>query len=133
MTAVAPKNCLHFLLIALQRRGYACIGPTVRDGAIVYEEIRSEQDLPIGYGDEQDGGTYRLKKRDDEARFGYNVGPQSWKRYLFPPSTLLMTATRTPDGFSVSAATEQQRPYAFIGARACDLHAIAVQDRTFLE
>src|SRR5215468_8718554 len=133
MAKVAGSNCVHFLLNALHKRGYTCIGPTIRDAAIVYEEIRSEQDLPIGYGDEQDGGTYRLRKRDDEARFGYNVGPQSWKRYLFPPSTLLMTATRTPTGFTVSAASEQPRPYAFIGVRACDLHAIAVQDRTFLE
>src|SRR5262249_5048735 len=74
MAGVAAKNCVHFLLNALQRRGYTCIGPTVRDAAIVYEKIRSEHDLPIGYTDEQDGGTYRLKKRNDEARFGYTVG-----------------------------------------------------------
>ena len=90
MARVAPKNCVRFLLNALQRRGYTCIGPTIRDAAIVYEEIRAEEDLPIGYTDEQDGGTYRLKKRNDEARFGYTVGPQSWKQYLFPPSTLLL-------------------------------------------
>jgi hypothetical protein len=101
MARVAAKDCVQFLLTALHRRGYTCIGPTVRDAAIVYDEIQSERDLPIGYTDEQDGGTYRLQKRNDEARFGYTVGPQSWKRYLFPPSTLLMKARRktvTPDG-----------------------------------
>jgi ferredoxin len=132
MSKIAPNNFVHFLLIALQERGYACIGPTVRDGAIVFEEIRSEHDLPIGYTDEQDGGTYRLKKRNDEARFGYTVGPQSWKRYLFPPSTLLMKAERRPDGFSATMPVEPAPRYAFIGVRACDLNAIAVQDRTFL-
>jgi ferredoxin len=132
MVRVAPKDCVHFLLNALRQRGYACVGPTVRDAAIVYEEIRSEQDLPIGYTDEQDGGTYRLKKRNDEARFGYTVGPQSWKRYLFPPSTLLMKAHRTPDGFLAEPPADRTPPYAFIGVRACDLNAIAVQDRTFL-
>jgi ferredoxin len=132
MVRVAPKDCVHFLLHALQQRGYACVGPTVRDAAIVYEEIRSERDLPIGYTDEQDGGSYRLKKRNDEARFGYTVGPQSWKRYLFPPSTLLMRAKRTPDGFQAEAPADQAPPYAFVGVRACDLAAIAVQDRIFL-
>ena len=132
MKKVAGSDCVHFLLNALQKRGYTCIGPTIRDAAIVYDEIRSEQDLPIGYTDEQDGGTYRLKKRSDQARFGYTVGPQSWKRYLFPPSTLLMTARRTSDGFVAGTPADEVRPHAFIGVRACDLNAIAIQDRTFL-
>ena len=37
-----------------------CIGPTVRDEAIVYDEIATSTDLPRGCGDEQDGGHYRL-------------------------------------------------------------------------
>jgi ferredoxin len=133
MAKVTDRNCVGFLLNALQRRGYVCIGPTIRDGAIVYEEIRSEQDLPIGCTDEQDGGTYRLKKRNDQARFGYTVGPQSWKRYLFPPSTLLMKAERTGDGFKSTAPVQHVQPQAFIGVRACELNAIAIQDRTFLQ
>src|SRR5215471_21798700 len=86
----------HFqnLFVALASKGYQIVGPTVRDNAIVYDTLGSVNDLPIGYTDEQDGGTYRLKKRSDKARFGYTVGPQSWKQYLFPPSTLLMTARR---------------------------------------
>jgi len=132
MARVASKDFLSTLLNTLQKRGFTCIGPTVRDAAIVYEEIRSERDLPIGFTDEQDGGTYRLKRRDDEARFGYTAGPQSWKRYLFPPSTLLMKAQRTPDGFVAIAPPEETPRYAFIGVRACDLNAIAIQDRAFL-
>jgi len=133
MKRIAPKHCVDLLLVALDKRGYTCIGPTVRDGAIVYERIRSEKDLPIGYTDEQDGGTYRLKRRSDEARFGYTIGPQSWKRYLFPPSTLLVKAERTPDGFVAAAPADATPQYAFIGVRACDLNAIAIQDRTFLQ
>src|SRR5262245_40023970 len=132
MRTVAAKDCVQFLLNSLRQRGYVCIGPTVRDAAIVYDEIQSEDDLPIGYTDEQDGGIYRLKKRNDEARFGYNVGPQSWKRFLFPPSTLLMKAQRTHDGFTVSDPALTAPPYAFIGVRACDLNAIAIQDRVFI-
>ena len=62
------------------RRGYTIVGPTVRDRAIVYDEIRGSGDLPIGWTDEQDGGHYRLRRRDDEALFGYDVGPHSWKQ-----------------------------------------------------
>jgi hypothetical protein len=36
------------------------IGPTVRDRAILYEEISSTADLPEGLTDEQEGGSYRL-------------------------------------------------------------------------
>ena len=41
----------------------------------MYDEIHSVSDLPAGWTDEQEGGTYRLKRRDDTALFGYNVGP----------------------------------------------------------
>ena len=86
---VMARGHLDQLLDAITRRGFRLIGPTVRDGAIVYDEISSSADLPAGWTDEQDGGTYRLRSRGDEALFGYNVGPQSPKRYLFPPSSLL--------------------------------------------
>src|SRR5215831_21177632 len=94
---------LQRLFDALIRRGYQIVGPTVRDRTIVYERLNSVADLPIGWTDEQEGGTYRLKRRNDEARFGYNLGPQSWKRFLFPPSALLMKAQRTADGFLAEA------------------------------
>ncbi len=55
----------HFqhLLVALRGRGYEVVGPTVRDNAIVYDTLTSIADLPVGCTDEQDGGSYRLKKR----------------------------------------------------------------------
>lgn len=130
---VLEREHLQELLAGLIRRGYTVIGPTVRESAIIYDELSSATDLPIGWTDEQEGGIYRLKKRGDEACFGFNVGPQSWKRYLFPPSTLLMRAKRTPDGFVAEVPSEKVPRYAFIGVRACDLNAIAVQDRTFLK
>ena len=52
--------------------------------AVVLDEIESVDDLPAGWGDEQDGGTYRLRRRDDGALFGWAVGAHSWKPYLFP-------------------------------------------------
>lgn len=121
------------LFQALARRGYTLVGPTVRDGAIVYDKISSPADLPVGWTDEQDGGTYRLRRRDDGAYFGYAVGPHSWKKFLFPPSTRLWRADRSGHGFEVHTDPPDAPRYAFIGVRSCELHAIAVQDKVFLQ
>jgi ferredoxin len=119
---------------ALARRGYTVIGPTVREQAIVYDEIAGSADLPVGWTDEQDGGHYRLHRRDDRALFGYNVGPHSWKQYALPPETLLWRARRDEDG-GLSELTEAPREpprYAFLGARSCELHAMGILDRVLL-
>jgi len=129
------RSGLDSLIAGLRERGFTVIGPTRRDDAIVYREIASTADLPEGWGDQQDGGVYRLHRRDDDALFGYAVGPDSCKRYLFPPEELLWKARRTSDGFEVEQppGPEAEPPrYAFIGVRACDLAAIAVQDSVFL-
>jgi ferredoxin len=115
------RDALDGLLEAIRRRGFRLIGPVVSDGAICYGDISSAADLPAGWTDEQEPGAYRLRRRDDQALFGYNVGPQSWKKYLFPASSKLGAAGQ-------AGAAE---PLAFIGVRACELHAIAIQDRVF--
>jgi sulfhydrogenase subunit beta (sulfur reductase) len=132
--SVIMLDGLNALFEALHSRDYRLVGPTVRDGAIVYDEIQSPADLPTGWTDEQDGGTYRLKPRADRALFGYAVGPHSWKKFLFPPATRLWQARRTDGGgFEVAEDREEPPKLAFMGVRSCELHAIAVQDRVFLE
>src|SRR4051794_37756397 len=74
-TCVVERADFGRLFTALQARGYQVLGPTVRSGAIVYDELESDADLPVGWTDEQDGGHYRLRRRDDAALFGYAVGP----------------------------------------------------------
>lgn len=120
--AVLPREDLDRLLDVIRRRGFRLVGPVVKDGAICYGDISSTADLPAGWTDEQDAGTYRLRRRDDQALFGYNVGPQSWKKYLFPAVARL--------GVPDADAPEPER-FAFIGVRACELRAIAIQDRVF--
>jgi ferredoxin len=121
------------LLEALVERGYRLVGPTLADGAIVYDEIRSAADLPAGWTDEQEAGTYRLARRDDDALFGYAVGPQSWKRLLHPPSVTLFRARRNGEAeLELVDETDDPPLLAFIGVRSCDLHAIAKLDRVFL-
>ncbi|REK10265.1 MAG: sulfite reductase subunit A [Planctomycetota bacterium] len=123
---------LQTLVDVLWQEGYRVIGPTVAQAAIVYDEIRSVDDLPRGWTDEQSGGSYRLKRRDDEAYFGYVVGPHSWKQYLFPPRATVAVADRRADGWHMSGVERDEPAFAFLGARACELAALAVQDRTFL-
>jgi ferredoxin len=127
------RDALDELFAALRARGYTVIGPRVRDRAIVYAEVDSSADLPAGWTDVQDGGSYRLERRDDQALFGHNVGPNSWKSYLFPPTLKLWTARRVDGALEVQEPATEPPRYAFVGVRSCDLHAIGVQDRVFLD
>jgi ferredoxin len=125
-------DALGDLIAALRRRGYRVVGPTVRDGAIVYDELSSADDLPAGWTEIHEPGRYRLERRDDDARFGFAVGPQSWKQFLFPPRLRLWRAARRNGTIDLEAETPPDQPYAFFGVRGCDLHAIAVQDRVLM-
>jgi ferredoxin len=116
------------LISVLAARGYVVIAPTVRDGAIVLGEVRSVRDLPVGWGDEQDAGTYRARHVGGRSLFHYAVGPTSPRRYLSPPRRTLWSAMRTDDGFEVVDDEPPTPPYAFVGVRACELAGIAVQD-----
>jgi NAD(P)H-flavin reductase/NAD-dependent dihydropyrimidine dehydrogenase PreA subunit len=125
------RGDLNFLIDALKDSGRTVIGPTIRDGAVVYDEISSAADLPAGWRDEQSAGYYRLDRRTDERVFGYTVGPTPWKRFVFPPTLTISTAHKSGQfGF------EEPRPdppaMAFLGVRSCELAALAIEDRVFL-
>src|SRR5208283_2399464 len=129
---VLTKPHLEQLLQSLADSGYKVIGPTVRDGAIVYEPLNSIDQLPAGWTDEQQAGKYRLRRRQDNALFGYVVGPHSWKKFLYPPARRLWQAERRPKGFRLVPEEPAKTRYAFVGVRACELHAIALQDEVLL-
>jgi ferredoxin len=121
------------LIEALNRRGYEVIGPTIRDGAILYDRVSSVEDLPKGWTDEQQGGKYKLKRRADDALFGYTVGPHAWKKFLFPASARLWQAQRTNGHFKIFPEEQKPSKLAFLGVRACELRAIGIQDKVFLQ
>jgi sulfhydrogenase subunit beta (sulfur reductase) len=131
VTAVVGPDALDDLIAALRRRGFRVLGPTVRDGAIVYDDLENSGDLPIGWTDRQEAGTYRLERREDDARFGYAVGPHSWKQFLFPARLRLWRARANGGAPVVEEEPPDETPLAFIGVRACELNAIAIQDRVF--
>ncbi len=131
---VLKANHLGTLILALLRRGYEVVGPTVRDGAIVFDRIGSPEALPVGWSDEQEPGHYRLSPRADRAFFGYAVGPQSWKKYLHPADVRLCSAERRGKTLQIlNHEAQSNPPFAFLGVRACELAAIAVQDRVLLQ
>lgn len=130
--AILAKDRLQDLIDLLRRRGYCVVGPTVRERAIVYDEVTGLDDLPSGWTDHQDGGSYRLTRRDDEALFGYVVGPHSWKKFFHPERLRLWRARRDGGGISVIEDSEPIPKFAILGARSCELHAIAIQDQVFL-
>ena len=120
------------ILDALKNEGYKTYGPTLQNQVIIYDEIQSAQDLPIGWMDEQDPGRYRLKPRSDKAYFGYNLGPHSWKKYLFPPREKLFSVRRQENGLTLFQESDTPiEKMAFLGVRACEIQAILIQDKVF--
>jgi sulfhydrogenase subunit beta (sulfur reductase) len=116
---------------ALQTDGYEILGPTVLDSAIAYSKIDSSADLPAGWTDEQDGGVYRLKKGSDRALFGYSQAPQSWKIFLFLPTLRLWEFSREDSRLTPPEIDARKR--AFLGVRACEIKAIEIQDKIFID
>jgi sulfhydrogenase subunit beta (sulfur reductase) len=124
---------LQALIHDLAGQGYQVLGPTVHDGAIIYDTITDLHDLPAGWTDRQSAGRYHLERRDDGALFGFAVGPQSWKQFLHPPIASLWTARRSDDGVTVTNEHTKPSKFAFIGVRACEINAIGIQDRIFCQ
>jgi sulfhydrogenase subunit beta (sulfur reductase) len=128
------RKDLDRLIGLLRERGYQVLGPVARGGAILWDEIESANDLPAGWVDAQDAGQYRLQRTDSPALFDFTAGPGSPKATFHPAQVELFRAKREGkllqirDGASASAPAR----VAFLGVRACDLAAVAIQDRVLL-
>ena len=125
-----PADQLHTLIDALRDQGYRVIAPVRRGNAITLGEIRSPDSLPQGWGDHQQPGAFRLEDRNDSEYFGFAVGAGSFKQYLVPPRRKLLDIER--EGLAMRTVEDTEKPLAFLGARACDLAAIAIQDKVFM-
>ena len=98
MSASLPTGCfvrlekqvLQALLDRLRGWGYRVIGPTVSQAAVIYADINSLSELPVGFTDDQEAGRYRLQQVGHGRYFDYVVGPHSLKNFLFPPRTTVM-------------------------------------------
>lgn len=120
---------LERLLLLLSDDGFGLVGPTVRDGAIVLDDILGIEDLPRGVGDDQSPGRYRLRPREDGQLFGWAVPTQPWKKQFLPARVDLVRIRRKDASLEAESATPPANPVAVIGARPCEVAAMSVQDR----
>lgn len=126
---VVERKDLQGLFDSLKKAGYGLFGPTLGGNAIVYDRISSTDDLPAGWLDNQDNGTYRLSKDKTGALFGYTVGPTSWKKFLYPPERRLYEVQKDERRFKIIPSEPKVEKQAFIGVRPCELAAIAIHDK----
>ncbi|MBX3308281.1 MAG: hypothetical protein KF751_19720, partial [Nitrospira sp.] len=130
---VLPRGDFQRFLDTLSSKGYRIVGPTVRDGSVMWETIQAVSDLPIGWHDHQEPGRYRLAQTGSKDIFGVVHGPQSLKPFAFTPREPLVQIERSKDGFTTRSTLPQSEKVAIIGARACDLAGLAIQDQMFLQ
>lgn len=131
MTKKIKKHNLSFLFEKL-KGSYRVIGPKVEDGAIILSDIEYA-DIPSGYRDQQGKGTYRISKGDGSYIFSFSNGPDSFKRFLHLPSSEIFSFQKGSKGFRVRPSAYSERPIAFLAIRACDIYALKLYDRIFLE
>lgn len=132
-SVVVLKPALQKVFENLRAAGFTLLGPRVRDGAIVLDEIAGLDDLPRGWTEDKQPGRYRLAPGRNGQYFGFTVGPHSWKQFLHPPRTVLFSAHKRNGSWVFEPAKPPAPQYAFLGVRPCDLKAIALQDRVLLE
>ena len=127
------RDRLQDLIRDLQAAGYRCVGPQVRDGAIVYEPLEQADQLPRGYSDQQSPGRYSLQQTGSPRCFSWANGPQAIKPHVFAAEETLWTSRKATDGrLQFSEPEREAEPLAIIGVRACDLAALYLQDKHFL-
>lgn len=114
------------------KSAYRVIGPKVEDSVIILSDIEYA-DIPSGYRDQQGKGTYRISKGDDINIFSFSNGPDSFKRFLYPPSSEIFSFQKGRKGFQVRPSAYSERAVAFLGIRSCDISALKLYDRIFLE
>lgn len=128
-----PRSRFDDLLAALRQAGYRCVGPRVRDGAILYEDIASTNELPQGIVDHQAPGEYRLRETSTPRFFAWANGPQALKPHLFAARETLWQGRRSEDGrIRFTPTVPKEPPLAVIGVRSCDIAGLAIHDQHFL-
>jgi formate hydrogenlyase subunit 6/NADH:ubiquinone oxidoreductase subunit I len=127
-----PKPRLQELIDLLWQRGFRVLGPVPRNGGVVFDDVHTVADMPAGQRDEQAPGRYRLVPGVDGEVFGVVNGPGSLKPSFFAPQETLITVRREGKGFNVTETIPDAPRLALLGVRACDIAAVAIQDRIFL-
>jgi ferredoxin len=125
---IFDKEHLKTLFDALSRT-YTVIGPRLRNGVIVVDEI-TFNDIPFGYSDHEEPGLYRTQK-EGRNLFSFTIGPDSLKKFLHSSYKPLFSFDKTKQSYSVEPCKDNKKAQAFFGVKSCDLSALSVLDRVF--
>jgi len=129
-----PRSRLQRLIDILKQDGYTCIGPQFRDNTIHYDVIDSVDRLPQGLSDQQTPGHYQLGPAGHPRYFAWANGPQALKPLLFAPrEALWQSQAGEEEDLHFSEVIPATEPLAVIGVRACDIAALYIHDKHFLQ
>jgi len=133
-----PTERLDDLIEALRGAGRRVVGPTLVDGAIEMADLADATDLPFGWTIDSEPGAVRVRRAEGaraEVR-AFDTGP-AWrgiKPWTFPAEVEAIGFETAEDGtVRVRVEAPAPEPLAIIGARACDLAALAIHDRVLAE
>ena len=125
------KGAISDMLMAFSS-SYRIIGPRLRSDVIILGEI-TYADLPLHIKDIQKPGYFRLSSEGSDYLFSFSIGPDSFKRFLFPPEKELFTWQYSEKYFNYFESQKEEKPLLLFGLRACDMEALSLYDRIFLE
>jgi ferredoxin len=126
-TLVVEVPALEDLVGLLGSHGYVVVGPTVRDGVVVLDEITTYDLGLVDLGVTTSPGSYRTTAQPG-SRFGGSVGPDSPKRWMNPPSRTAWIAREVDGRIEVDVADPPAR-HAYFGVRPCDVAARDIFNR----
>ena len=124
---------LQQLIDALHKQGFSCVGPRLDNQSISYADIQSAHELTTGIEVEQAPGHFRIVQQDHQRHFSWANTSQAIKPLTFTPTETLWQCHKDSSGnLTFKQQMPAARPLAIIGARACDLAALKLQQAHFL-
>jgi len=131
MTAyVIGVEQLDTLFDRLRSLGYHVIAPKDEEGVIRLEPMESSKELARRVVTVQSPGKYSTKP--SELVFSFTHGPDSPKRFLYPPKRKLWKMTKEGGNFELQDLACEGEKLAFFGIKPCDLASIDVLDRVLM-
>lgn len=130
---ILEKTFFDRLLVALREDGYQLLSPQVEDGAVAWLEAFEAKEIAQPFADTQQPGSYRLQPNDSGDWFAIVHGAPSLKNLTYKPRQPLVRIIRDENGTRFEQHAPESEKRAVIGARACDIAALAIQKRVFLD
>ncbi|HET9851597.1 MAG TPA: 4Fe-4S dicluster domain-containing protein [Candidatus Limnocylindrales bacterium] len=130
-----PWSRFDELIDALWADGRTVVAPVVEDGALKIAELARTSELPFGWVASTAPGIARLDRRPEGSpaagrAFDNGTAWSGIKPWTFPAKVESLSVESGADGrLAVRVERPPSQPLAVVGARACDLAALAIHDR----